>query len=229
MTPRLSSAQTAWVAAVALASLALTGSALADSSKPLPDAVSVSMASTITAETLLPVDGLTSAGVKAILRDYEKDYAENQPDIALFGQNHCRTQSMPILRMINARGNFGAVYFEDTPGTQSSIDSIMNWSVKTNLSTKQMQLLSEFETKTGNLISESAISGCKIKTIRDANAAEEIALAKDLAVQHRKLVLDDYNAATTDKFQAILDATLTPEARRQFDLSTHNEKNLARN
>lgn len=129
--------------------------------------------------------------------------------------------------MINQGGHFGAVYLEEAAERQSSIDSIMKYSVRADLSPAQRDLLKHFETDTISLISKDAASGCNIRQINDANAAAEVALGIDLAAQDRKYVFDDENLENTEELQAKLHVSEDPALRRRFDLARHNEKKLA--
>lgn len=181
----------------------------------------------IDANTLLSVDGLTPAQTGKIVAQFQAVIDEIKPDIVLFGENHCKTQSKPLLRMFNQRGNYGAVFFEESPGKQSSIDSIMTYSVRPDLSPAQKDLLRHFEADIIRSMSEDGKSGCNVKQIRDAGAAAEVALAIDLAAQGRKFIFDDENIENTDELQAKLHVSEDPALRRQFDLLRHNEKKLA--
>lgn len=181
----------------------------------------------IDVNTLLPVDGLTPAQVKKILGQMQAVIDAMKPDIVLFDENHCKAQTMPLLRMFNQRGNYGAVFLEDTPERQSSIDSIMKYSVRSDLSPAQMDLLRTFEADTIRLMSKDAISGCNIKQINNANAAGEVALGIDLAAQGRQFIFDDENIANTEELSAKLHVSEDSALRRQFDLLRHNEKKLA--
>jgi hypothetical protein len=179
-----------------------------------------------------PVSGLTDAQVEKLIAQLKTIYDERQPDVALFGENHCQVQPYQFfaadatLAML-AGAHFVAAFIEEPTDFQPWYDRLIANSQIKNPTPEQRRASEIFEERIVNANVKGAAVDCPAGVTRLRSVTENT-MAKQLAVHDMAFRASDYTGHESDALQEQLAKTEEPALRKQFRAVRLDERRAAK-
>lgn len=181
-----------------------------------------------------PVSGLTQGQFEKLVAELKTIYDERQPDVALFGDNHCQVQPYQFLTAeatlaMHAGSQFVGAFIEEPAETQPWYDRIIANSLVKDPTPAQQQAAEALEEKMINASAHSAAAAldCPAGAMR-ANAVADVTMAKRLAAHDMAYRASDYTGDASDALQEQYTKTRDPAVLKQFRAARLDERRAAK-
>lgn len=181
-----------------------------------------------------PVSGLTQGQFEKLVAQLKTIYDERQPDVALFGDNHCYMQPYEFLAAeatiaMHAGSQFAGAFIEEPVEFQPWYDRLIANSRIKNPTPAQQQAAKAFEEKMVKSDVESAAAAldCPVGVMR-ANAVADVTMAKRLAAHDIAYRASDYTGDASDALQEQFTKTRDPAQLKQFRAARLDERRAAK-
>jgi hypothetical protein len=191
-----------------------------------------SITSTALAES--PVSGLTQVQFEKLVAQLKTIYDERQPDVALFGDNHCQVQPYQLLAAdatigMHASTHFVGAFLEEPADSQPWYDRIIANSLTKDPTPEQRRAAEALEEKMIKATARSAAAAldCSAGAMH-TNAVADVTLAKRLAAHDIAYRASDYTGEASDALQDQFAKTHDPALLKQFDAVRLDERRAAK-
>lgn len=178
------------------------------------------------------VSGLTQPQFERLLAQLKIIYDERQPDVVLFGENHCQVQPYQFLAAeatiaMHAGAHFVGAFLEEPAETQPWYDRIIANSLAKDPTLEQRMAADALEEKMIKADAKSSAVDCPASVTR-ANAVADVTMAKRLAAHDMAYRASDYTGDATDALREQFAKTHDPGLRRNFDAVRLDERRAAK-
>ena len=190
----------------------------------------VSIAATAFAES--PVSGLTQVQFEKLVAQLKTIYDERQPDVVLFGENHCQTQPYEFLTAeatiaMHAGEHFVGAFVEEPAEFQPWYDRIIANSLVKAPTPEQRRAAEAFEEKMVNANLKGTAVDCPGDSTRIRTVSENT-MVKRLAAHDMAYRASDYTGDASEALQEQFAKTHDPSLRKQFDAVRLDERRAAK-
>ncbi|WP_426422583.1 hypothetical protein [Bradyrhizobium genosp. A] len=188
------------------------------------------IASTALAQS--PVSGLTPVQFEKLVAQLKTIYDERQPDVVLFGENHCQMQPYEFLAAettiaMHAEAHFVGAFVEEPAETQPWYDRIIANSLVKDPTPEQRRAAEALDEKMIKAEVNSVAVDCPPGVTR-ARAVADVTIAKRLAAHDMAYRASDYTGGASDALQEQFANTQDPTLRKQFDAVRLDERRAAK-
>ncbi|MBR1018234.1 hypothetical protein JQ554_33340, partial [Bradyrhizobium diazoefficiens] len=178
------------------------------------------------------VSGLTEAQFEQLVAQLKTIYDERQPDVVLFGENHCQVQPYQFLAAeatigMHASARFVGAFLEEPADSQPWYDRIIANSLVKNPTAEQRRAAEALEEKMIKANLNSSAVDCPAGATR-ANAVADVTIAKRLAAHDMAYRASDYTGDATDALREQFAKTRDPALRGQLDAVRLDERRAAK-
>ncbi|MBR1015729.1 hypothetical protein JQ552_20560 [Bradyrhizobium diazoefficiens] len=178
------------------------------------------------------VSGLTLAQYEKLIAQLKTIYDERQPDVVLFGENHCQKQPYEFLAAdatitMHAGAHFVGAFIEEPAEFQPWYDRIIANSRIKNATPEQRQAAEAFEGKMIKSDVDSVAVDCPAG-VASARAVADVTMATRLAAHDMAYRASDYTGDASDALQAQFAKTRDPALRGQLDAVRLDERRAAK-
>lgn len=191
-----------------------------------------SISATALAES--PVSGLSEAQFEKLVAQLRTIYDERQPDVVLFGENHCQVQPYQFLAAeatiaMHAGAQFVGAFLEEPAETQPWYDRIIANSLVKDPTPEQRRAAEALEEKMikADMDSAAASHDCPAGVMR-ARAVADVTMVKRLAAHDMAYRATDYTGDESDALQEQLAKAEAPLLRKQFRAVRLDERRAAK-
>jgi hypothetical protein len=179
-----------------------------------------------------PVSDLTEAQFEKLAAQLRTIYDERQPDVVLFGENHCQVQPYQFLAAeatiaMHSHAHFVGAFIEEPAETQPWYDRIIANSLVKNPTPEQRRAAEALEEKMIKANVNSSAVDCPADAT-PANAVADVTMAKRLAAHDIAYRASDYTGDATDALREQFAKTHDPTLLRQFDAVRLDERRTAK-
>jgi hypothetical protein len=179
-----------------------------------------------------PVSGLTQAQFEKLVAQLKAIYDDRQPDVVLFGENHCQVQPYQFLAAeaaiaMHAGAHFVGAFLEEPADFQPWYDRLVANSQIKNPTPAQRQAAEVFEEGIVNADVKGAAVDCPAGVTRSRSIAENT-MAKRLAAHDMAFRASDYTGDESDALQDQLAKSEDRALRKQFRAVRLDERRAAK-
>lgn len=181
-----------------------------------------------------PVSGLTQVQFEKLVAQLKTIYDERQPDVVLFGENHCQMQPYQFLAAeatitMHAGAHFVGAFVEEPVDSQPWYDRIIANSLVKNPTLEQRRGAEALEEKMikADMDSAAAAIDCPSGVAR-IRAVADVTMVKRLAAHDMAYRASDYTGEASDALQDQFTKTQDPALRKQFDTVRLDERRAAK-
>ena len=181
-----------------------------------------------------PVSGLTQAQFEKLVVQLKTIYEERQPDVALFGENHCQVQPSEFFAAeatiaMHAGSHFVGAFIEQPAESQPWYDRIIANSLVKDPTPEQRRAAEALEKKMvkSDVDSAAAALDCPAGVMR-ARAVADVTMVKRLAAHDMAYRASDYTGDASDALDEQFAKTHDPALRKQFDAVRLDERRAAK-
>jgi hypothetical protein len=179
-----------------------------------------------------PVSGLTQVQFEKIVAQLKTIYGERQPDVALFGEDHCQVQPYQFFAAdatlaMHAGSQFVGAFIEEPADFQPWYDRLIANSRTKNPTPEQRQAAEAFEEK----MVKADLKGTAVDCLGDITRIRSVAentMAKRLAAHDMAFQASDYTGEASDALQEQFAKTHDPALRKQFETVRLDERRAAK-
>jgi hypothetical protein len=191
-----------------------------------------SITSTALAES--PVSGLTQVQFEKLVSQLKTIYDERQPDVVLFGENHCQMQPYEFLTAeatiaMHASTHFVGAFVEEPADSQPWYNRIGANSLVKAPTPEQRRAAEALEEKMIKADMDSATAALDCPSgVGRVRAVADVTLVKRLAAHDMAYQASDYTGEASDALQEQFERSHDPALRRQFDAVRLDERRAAK-
>jgi hypothetical protein len=178
-----------------------------------------------------PVSGITQAQFERLVAQLKTIYDERQPDVVLFGENHCQMQPYEFLAAettiaMHAGAHFVGAFIEEPAESQPWYDRIIANSLVKNPTPEQRRAAEALEEKMIKADVNSSAVDCPAGVTR-ARAVADVTMVRRLAAHDMAYRASDYTGDESDALQEQLAKAEAPALRKQFRAVRLDERRAA--
>jgi hypothetical protein len=179
-----------------------------------------------------PVSSLTQAQFEKLVAQLKIIYDERQPDVALFGEEHCQAQPSEFFAAeatitMHAGAHFVGAFLEEPAESQHWYDRIIANSLVKDPTPEQRRTAEALEEKMIKANMHSMAVDCRAGVAR-TNAVADVTMVKRLAAHDMAYRASDYTGEASDALQEQFAKTHDPALREQFDAVRLDERRAAK-
>jgi hypothetical protein len=179
-----------------------------------------------------PVSGLTQAQFEKLVAQLKAIYDERQPDVVLFGENHCQVQPYQFLVAeaaiaMHANAHFVGAFLEEPAETQPWYDRLIANSLIKDPTPQQRRTAEALEEKMVKSDVDSVAVDCPTG-VAGIRAIADVTMAKRLAAHDMAYRASDYSGDESDALQEKLAKTEDRALRRKFGAVRLDERRAAK-